>query len=152
MINQPTRIFYYEDSHSVSCSTIDHLITNSSPCLSKVGILVTDVSDHLPIFGLLSLKKPCINPLKNTFRRCIMDKKKDEFLSWNASQAKGIEDLRLDIEDIWVPDIEVYNLISRKGLRDKEQVGVRLEETIFSKFGTWELKDAPVTSPNILKF
>ena len=64
MINQPTRIFYYEDSHSVSCSTIDHLITNSSPCLSRVGILVTDVSDHLPIFGLLSLKKPCFNPLK----------------------------------------------------------------------------------------
>ena len=48
---------------------------------------------------------------------------KDEFLSWNASQAKGIEDLRLDIEDIWVPDIEVYNLVSRKGPREKEQVG-----------------------------
>ena len=48
---------------------------------------------------------------------------KDEFLSWNASQAKGIEDLRLDIEDIWVPDIDVYNLVSRKGLREREQVG-----------------------------
>ena len=48
---------------------------------------------------------------------------RDEFLSWNASQAKGIEDLRLDIEDIWVPDIDVYNLVSRKGLREREQVG-----------------------------
>jgi len=47
---------------------------------------------------------------------------KDEFLPWNASQAQGIDQLRLDIEDIWIPDIEVYNLISRKGLRDREQV------------------------------
>ena len=36
---------------------------------------------------------------------------KDEFLPWNASQAQGIDQLRLDIEDIWIPDIEVYNLI-----------------------------------------
>ena len=49
---------------------------------------------------------------------------KDEFLSWNASQAKGIEDLRLEVEDIWVPDIEVFNLVSRKGLREGEQTGV----------------------------
>jgi len=47
---------------------------------------------------------------------------KDQFLSWNASQAEDIEQLRLDIEDIWIPDIEVYNLVSRKGLRDREQV------------------------------
>ena len=60
----------------------------------------------------------------------------DEFLSWNVSQAKGIEDLRLDIEDIWVPDIEVYNLVSRKGLREREQAGVIIfgtEDSIFSK-------------------
>ena len=47
---------------------------------------------------------------------------KDEFLSWNASQAGGIDQLRLDLDDIWIPDIEVYNLVSRKGLRDREQV------------------------------
>ena len=47
---------------------------------------------------------------------------KDEFLSWNASQAADIDQLRLDIEDIWIPDIEVYNLLSRKELRDREQV------------------------------
>merc|ERR1719430_1191397 len=46
---------------------------------------------------------------------------KDEFLSWNASQAEGIDQLRLDLDDLWFPDIEVYNLVSRKGLRDREQ-------------------------------
>jgi len=55
---------------------------------------------------------------------------KDQFLSWNASQAEDIEQLRLDIEDIWIPDIEVYNLVSRKGLRDREQVD-GLEKTMF---------------------
>ena len=48
---------------------------------------------------------------------------KDEFLSWNASLAHGIEKLRIDVEDIWVPDIEVFNLVAQKGLREKEQVG-----------------------------
>ena len=49
---------------------------------------------------------------------------KDEFLAWNSSQAQGIDKLRLDVGDIWIPDIEVYNLVSRRGLREKEQVGL----------------------------
>ena len=49
---------------------------------------------------------------------------KDEFLAWNSSQAQGIDQLRLDVGDIWIPDIEVYNLVSRKRLREKEQVGL----------------------------
>ena len=57
---------------------------------------------------------------------------KDEFLSWNASQADGIDQLRLDLEDIWIPDIEVYNLVSRTGLRDREQVD-GLERTMFDQ-------------------
>ena len=48
---------------------------------------------------------------------------KDEFLIWNPSLAHGIEKLRIDVEDIWVPDIEVFNLVAQKGLREKEQVG-----------------------------
>ena len=47
---------------------------------------------------------------------------KDEFLVWNSSQAQGIEDVRMNVEDIWIPDIEVYNLVARKGLREREQV------------------------------
>ena len=47
---------------------------------------------------------------------------KDEFLSWNASQAEGIDRLRMDAKDVWVPDVEVYNLVAQRGLREKEQV------------------------------
>ena len=47
---------------------------------------------------------------------------KDEFLSWNASHAHGIEKLRIDVEDIWGPDIEAFNLVAQKGLREKELV------------------------------
>ena len=47
---------------------------------------------------------------------------KDEFLVWNSSQAQGIEDVRMNVEDIWIPDIEVYNLVARKGLRERDQV------------------------------
>ena len=80
LINQPTRIFHNEGSDNVSCSTIDHIITNSSAAFTKVGILVADVSDHLPIFGLMSLKK-CTNPFKNTYRRIYHDSKKDDFVT-----------------------------------------------------------------------
>ena len=48
---------------------------------------------------------------------------KDESLSWNASQVGDIDQLRIDAKDIWVPDIEVYNMVAQKGLREREQVG-----------------------------
>ena len=80
LINQPTRIFKNEGSNTVSCTTIDHLITNSSPDFTKTGILIADVSDHLPIFGLMSLSKPCKNPFKNSYRRFFHESKKDKFL------------------------------------------------------------------------
>ena len=48
---------------------------------------------------------------------------KDEFLSWNASQAQGIDKVRVDVDNIWIPDIDVYNLVSRKELRDRQKVG-----------------------------
>ena len=69
LINQPTRIFHYEGSDNVTCSTIDHIITNRSSAFAKSGILIAEVSDHLPIFGIMSLSKPCNNPFKNTYRR-----------------------------------------------------------------------------------
>jgi len=56
---------------------------------------------------------------------------KDEFLAWNSSQAQGIDKLRLDVGDIWIPDIEVYNLVSRRGLREKEQVVLESSGSIF---------------------
>ena len=44
LINQPTRIYSFEGATSVSCSTLDHLITNCSSSFDKVGILISDVS------------------------------------------------------------------------------------------------------------
>ena len=56
LINQPTPIFTYAGCNTVSCSTIDHLITISCSSFIKTGILIADVSDHLPIFATMSLK------------------------------------------------------------------------------------------------
>ena len=52
---------------------------------------------------------------------------KDPRLAWNASHANGIEDVRLNIKDIWLPDIEVYNLVSKKALRreGEDQVNIK---------------------------
>ena len=95
LINQPTRIFHYEGSNIVSCSTLDHLITNSSSNFTKAGILIADVSDHLPIFGLMTLSKPCSNCLKNTYRRFFCESKKDKFLNCLSDRLRNI-DLNLD--------------------------------------------------------
>ena len=81
LINQPTRIFHYEGSDNVSCSSIDHIITNNSSAFTKTGILIAEVSDHLPVFGIMSLSKPCKNPFKNTFRRVFSENKKEQFVS-----------------------------------------------------------------------
>ena len=80
LINQPTRIFHFKDSNTLSCSTLDHLITNSGSSFTKTGILLADVSDHLPIFSLMTLSKPSTNPFKNTFRRSFCENKKEKFL------------------------------------------------------------------------
>ena len=96
LINQPTRIFHCEGLNTVSCSTIDHLITNSGPDFSKVGILIADVSDHLPIFGIMSLSKPCKNPFQNTYRRFYHDSKKDKYLKRLKENLKETDLDKLD--------------------------------------------------------
>ena len=50
LINRPTRI----TSHSASL--IDNIFTNNLSHNLRSGILFTDISDHLPIFTLLSLQ------------------------------------------------------------------------------------------------
>jgi len=45
---------------------------------------------------------------------------KDELLRWNSTDEEDIDDLRLPVEDIWIPDIELYNKIDSSGLRGKE--------------------------------
>ena len=80
LVNQPTQIFSYKGSNSVSCSTLDHLITNSSSSFSKVGILIADVSDHLPIFASMTLSNSSKNGLQNTYRRTFPDNKEEHFV------------------------------------------------------------------------
>ena len=51
---------------------------------------------------------------------------KDPRLAWNESHANGIRDVRLRIKDIWLPDIEIYNLVSKKALRREDEVKIKL--------------------------
>ena len=44
----------------------------------------------------------------------------DPRLAWNESHANGIQDVRLDINDIWLPDIKVFNLVSKKALQRRK--------------------------------
>ena len=80
LINQPTRLYHYEGLNTVTCSTLDHLITNCGNSFCKTGIIIADVSDHLPIFGLMKISKPCNNTLKNSFKRLFPVEKKDNFV------------------------------------------------------------------------
>ena len=80
LINQPTRYYTVEGSNYVGCSTLDHLITNSSETFSNVGILISDVTDHLPLFASMKLKNSKSNSFKNTYRRSFSDKKKEKFV------------------------------------------------------------------------
>ena len=91
LINQPTRIYKYKGSNSVGCSTLDHLITNSTSSFSNVGILVADVSDHLPIFASMKLSKSNTNTLQNTFRRSFLDSKESEFVKCLENNLKNID-------------------------------------------------------------
>jgi hypothetical protein len=92
LINQPTRIFYYEHSNAVSYSTLDHIITNNSSSFKKVGILIAEISDHLPIFGFMSLSKPSrMKSLQNTYRRFFHESKKDKFLKCLDEKLKTVD-------------------------------------------------------------
>merc|ERR1719158_1718144 len=36
---------------------------------------------------------------------------KDPFLSWDEDEYGGVHDVRLETEEIWLPDIECYNQV-----------------------------------------
>ena len=60
----------------------------------------------------------------------------DPRLAWNESHANGIRDVRLNIKDIWLPDIEFYNLVSKKSLRREGEEKVNLK-IILSPDSRW---------------
>ena len=94
LINQPTRIYHYLNSNSVSCTTIDHIITNCGSNFRKTGILVSDIADHLPIFAYLNLSKLILKQNnKEVPRRFIRVRKKDDFLKSLGDKLKRIENV-----------------------------------------------------------
>ena len=58
LINKPTRIFRAEGCNEVSSSCLDHILSNDYNNFSEAGILISDVSDHLPIFGHIHISNP----------------------------------------------------------------------------------------------
>ena len=58
---------------SKSKSLIDHIYTNDIKHRMNSGILVSDISDHFPVFAIISKMKPPSNQVDN---HCVCDMKK----------------------------------------------------------------------------
>ena len=80
LINRPTRIFRNEGCSEVSSSCLDHIVSNDYDNFSNAGILISDVSDHLPIFGNIQISNPKQNLKDPVFKRSFPEHKKDKFL------------------------------------------------------------------------
>merc|ERR1712126_40185 len=48
----------------------------------------------------------------------------DDYLAWSKDEYENVESVKLPANDIWIPDIEVYNMIDTKYLRRQETVVV----------------------------
>jgi len=62
----------------------------------------------------------------------------DPFLTWKKELNEGVQDVRLETEDIWFPDFECYNQVKKEPLRRRDTVVLTDTGTI-----TW-------IAPNIL--
>ena len=76
LINKPTRI-------TNSTETIlDHILTNLNYESCESGVLINDITDHLPVYAFCDIS---VNKLKYSdgqkYRRIFKDSRKDEFLS-----------------------------------------------------------------------
>ena len=80
LINKPTRIFRDEGSDEVSSSCLDHILSNDYDNFSEAGILISDVSDHLPIFGNIHISNPKQNLREPILKRSFPEHKKIGFL------------------------------------------------------------------------
>ena len=54
--------------------------------------------------------------LSNNFLKRLNFEWMDPRLAWNESHANGIEDVRLNRKDVWLPDIDIYNLVKKNHL------------------------------------
>ena len=70
LINKPTRITAY------SSTSNDNIFTNDLDYKHKSGIVITDISDHLPIItSCNSIKKLCTSSLRS-YKRNMLNKDK----------------------------------------------------------------------------
>ena len=70
LINKPTRITAY------SSTLIDNIFTNDLDYEHKSGIVITDISDHLPIItSCNSIKRLCTSSLRS-YKRNMLNKDK----------------------------------------------------------------------------
>eukprot|EP00092_Neocalanus_flemingeri_P006147 GFUD01006618.1.p1 GENE.GFUD01006618.1~~GFUD01006618.1.p1 ORF type:complete len:250 (+),score=24.61 GFUD01006618.1:33-752(+) len=54
----------------------------------------------------------------------------DEYLSWDNTDGQVLKDIRLRAEDIWLPDIEIYNMLKREDLRTRDTVVVTSDGSV----------------------
>ena len=82
LIDKPTRIIAY------SATLIDHIFTNELDSTVSSGLLINDISDHLPIFAICKYKdvqwtqSPKFRLIRKTSDSCIAALK-DDLLSSN---------------------------------------------------------------------
>ena len=63
LIDLPTRVT------TISKTLIDHIYSNDTKSRINSGILVTDISDHFPVFAIISKMKPLSNKLAHYYVR-----------------------------------------------------------------------------------
>ena len=91
LINKPTRVFRAEGCSQVSSSCLDHILTNDYENFSDAGILISDVSDHLPIFGNLQVSNPKQNLKEKISKRSFPEHKKDRFVQLLTEELSNLD-------------------------------------------------------------
>ena len=67
-IDRPTRIKHNQNG-TISATLIDNIFTNDITSLINSGVLITDISDHFPIFITHNISRPNTAPLTPTSRQ-----------------------------------------------------------------------------------
>ena len=146
LINRPTRIT------SSTATLIDNILSNGNNLLTRSGILINDLSDHLPVYQITFFSKsPCKVKNCNTsqFNRLITSERVDRFkmdlsnVSWNA--VLNIDEPNLALNtfhshflDLYDKHFPVKKSISRRKLKTWMTNGVinsiKYKNKLYKKF------------------
>lgn len=61
----------------------------------------------------------------------------DPRLAWNESHANGIENVRLNRKDVWLPDFEIYNLVKMNHLGREGNDEVYQKYSFLNTVSSW---------------